>query len=345
MKEMLLNRLHEIEKEKDVKILLASESGSRSWGFASKDSDYDVRFIYVNKLPWYLSVTDRRDVIESMSENKLFDYAGWDIAKALNLFRSTNPTMLEWLHSPFVYYRDEEFASRLGAMEEQYLNPKKALHHYFGMSQNCYKSMGRERDFKMKPFLYHLRGLLACRWIETFAAAPPVPFAELVAATIKEEDVRSEISMLVALKAESNEYNAMPKLPDDLTVFLVDINGLKRTNDTLGHDAGDELIRGSAECIEKVFDNYGSVYRIGGDEFVVFAKMNRAQAETMIPKLNEKAAAWKGREVKSISLSSGFAVASEFPELNCEQLAAKADEEMYKAKEEYYRVNGLKRRV
>jgi len=73
--------------------------------------------------------------------------------------------------------------------------------------------------------------------------------------------------------------------------------------------------------------------------------MNRAQAETMIPKLNEKAAAWKGREVKSISLSSGFAIASEFPELNCEQLAAKADEEMYKAKEEYYRVNGLKRRV
>ncbi len=148
-----------------------------------------------------------------------------------------------------------------------------------------------------------------------------------------------------AYSQKLNEYNAMPKLPDDLTVFLVDINGLKRTNDTLGHDAGDELIRGSAECIEKVFDNYGSVYRIGGDEFVVFAKMNRAQAETMIPKLNEKAAAWKGREVKSISLSSGFAIASEFPELNCEQLAAKADEEMYKAKEEYYRVNGLKRRV
>ena len=103
MKEKLLNRLHEIEMEKDVNILLAAESGSRSWGVASKDSDYDVRFIYVNKLPWYLSVTEGRDVIESMSENRLFDYAGWDIAKALLLFRSTNPTMLEWLHSPFVY--------------------------------------------------------------------------------------------------------------------------------------------------------------------------------------------------------------------------------------------------
>ena len=148
-----------------------------------------------------------------------------------------------------------------------------------------------------------------------------------------------------AYSQKLNEYDAMPKLPDDLTVFLVDINGLKRTNDTLGHDAGDELIRGSAECIEKVFEHYGSVYRIGGDEFIVFARMNRTQAETMIPKLNEKAASWKGREVKSISLSSGYAIASEFPGLTCEQLAAKADEEMYKAKEEYYRVNGIKRRV
>ena len=146
-------------------------------------------------------------------------------------------------------------------------------------------------------------------------------------------------------KKKLNEYDAMPKLPDDLTVFLIDIDGLKRTNDTLGHDAGDELIRGSAECIEKTFKDYGCVYRIGGDEFVVFAQMDRAQAEKLIPKLNERAAAWKGKEVKTISLSSGFAIASEFPGLSCEQLANEADEEMYKAKSEYYRVTGFKRRT
>ena len=148
-----------------------------------------------------------------------------------------------------------------------------------------------------------------------------------------------------AYSQKLNEYDAMPKLPDDLTVFLIDIDGLKRTNDTLGHDAGDELIRGSAECIEKTFKDYGCVYRIGGDEFVVFAQMDRAQAETLIPKLNERAAAWKGKEVKTISLSSGFAIASEFPGLSCEQLANEADEEMYKAKSEYYRVTGFKRRT
>ena len=148
-----------------------------------------------------------------------------------------------------------------------------------------------------------------------------------------------------AYSQKLNEYDTMSKLPDDLTVFLIDIDGLKRTNDTLGHDAGDELIRGSAECIEKTFKDYGCVYRIGGDEFVVFAQMDRAQAETLIQKLKERTAAWKGREVKSISLSSGFAIASEFPGLNCEQLANEADEEMYKAKAEYYRVNGIKRRI
>ncbi len=148
-----------------------------------------------------------------------------------------------------------------------------------------------------------------------------------------------------AYSQKLKEYDAMPKLPDDLTIFLIDIDGLKRTNDTLGHDAGDELIRGSAECIAKTFENYGNVYRIGGDEFIVFARMDRAQAETMISKLNEKAGAWQGNEVKKLSLSSGFAIASDFPGLNCEHLAGKADEEMYKAKEEYYKVSGYKRRV
>ena len=229
MKERLLNRLHEIEAENNVKILLASESGSRSWGFASKDSDYDVRFIYVNKLPWYFMVVKGRDVIESMSENRLFDYAGWDISKALLLFRSTNSTMLEWLHSPYVYFSDDEFVSRLHSMEEQFFNAKKALHHYFGMSQSCYKNMSKDSDFKMKPFLYHLRGLLACRWIEKYAAAPPVPFSELVSATIEKEDVRSEINNLIALKAESNEYDSMPVVPQ-LTVYAKELESYYLSN-------------------------------------------------------------------------------------------------------------------
>ena len=59
----ILGRLDAIETEHTVRILLAVESGSRAWGFHSTDSDYDVRFLYVRPLEWYLSIEGRRDVI------------------------------------------------------------------------------------------------------------------------------------------------------------------------------------------------------------------------------------------------------------------------------------------
>lgn len=73
-----------------MRILYACESGSRAWGFPSKDSDYDVRFIYVRPVDWYLSIFDKRDVIEYPISDML-DINGWDLKKALNLFRKSNP--------------------------------------------------------------------------------------------------------------------------------------------------------------------------------------------------------------------------------------------------------------
>ena len=83
----------------------AAESGSRAWGFASPDSDYDVRFIYVNRLPWYLTVEPGRDVIEQPISGEL-DINGWDLRKTLQLLKESNPTLLEWLRSPIVYQQD-----------------------------------------------------------------------------------------------------------------------------------------------------------------------------------------------------------------------------------------------
>lgn len=99
------------EKEK-VKILYAVESGSRGWGFESKDSDYDVRFIYAHPLDWYLSIENKRDVIEYPISNSL-DISGWDIKKALKIFKSANPPLYEWLTSPIVYLEKGEFANKL----------------------------------------------------------------------------------------------------------------------------------------------------------------------------------------------------------------------------------------
>ena len=102
MKSRILSHLREIETTENVRIVYACESGSRAWGFPSADSDYDVRFLYVHPLEWYLSVDVKRDVIERPLQGGL-DISGWDLKKALQLFRKSNPPLLEWLGSPIVY--------------------------------------------------------------------------------------------------------------------------------------------------------------------------------------------------------------------------------------------------
>ena len=98
----VLRRLDAVEREEDVRVLYACESGSRAWGFASPDSDYDVRFIYVHRPDWYLSIVDRRDVIERPIVDE-YDLSGWELRKTLRLFRKSNPPLIEWLGSPIVY--------------------------------------------------------------------------------------------------------------------------------------------------------------------------------------------------------------------------------------------------
>lgn len=73
-------KLREIERNEKVRIIRAVESGSRAWGFASPDSDYDVRFIYVRQQADYLILNEKRDVIEWQLDETL-DINGWDIKK------------------------------------------------------------------------------------------------------------------------------------------------------------------------------------------------------------------------------------------------------------------------
>lgn len=97
-----MDHVSNIEAERGVRVLYACESGSRGWGFASPDSDYDVRFIYVHPLPWYLRVSAQRDVIEVPISDEL-DINGWELRKALGLLKKGNATLIEWLDSPVVY--------------------------------------------------------------------------------------------------------------------------------------------------------------------------------------------------------------------------------------------------
>ena len=200
--------LCDIEQMYDVKILLAVESGSRAWGFESVNSDWDVRFIYVHKPEWYFKVNEQRDVIEHMYEDDV-DLAGWDLKKALGLFKKSNPSLLEWLNSPKVYCEDKEFVSRIREVEKDFFNPVKSMYHYNHMYNKDNERYLQKEGCDMKRFFYYLRGILACKWIESNKTLPPVAFKELLNATIEDNVIKEKINELIRIKKSGEEHDML----------------------------------------------------------------------------------------------------------------------------------------
>ncbi|MCR4586338.1 MAG: sensor domain-containing diguanylate cyclase [Lachnospiraceae bacterium] len=127
------------------------------------------------------------------------------------------------------------------------------------------------------------------------------------------------------------------QIDDDFIYVSLDLNGLKQTNDTFGHMAGDELIIGASECLCKTFGKAGNIYRIGGDEFAALIKADESSFEKMLSELESLTKEWKGDSINGLSLSVGYASHREFPEASAEMLIRKSDERMYEVKRAYYR--------
>ena len=124
---------------------------------------------------------------------------------------------------------------------------------------------------------------------------------------------------------------------------MADINGLKEVNDTLGHEAGDELIIASAECLRKSFDGIETVYRLGGDEFTVIMEKPETEAEKCLERMEKICADWKGRFINGISISYGAASTDGYSDLN--SILKAADQKMYEFKNDYYQNTGKERRI
>lgn len=215
MRDQVMDHLRAIEAQHQVTVLFACESGSRGWGFASPDSDYDVRFIYVNRLPWYLTVAPGRDVIELPISGDL-DINGWDLRKALGLMRESNPTLLEWLRSPIVYREDVEVMARFRALAEQVFSNAKGWHHYASMAKKNFREHLQADEVRYKKYLYVLRPLLAARWIRTQPGVPPMRFAELAQHTldpVADAALIAEINALLEVKMRAGEAATSPRWP------------------------------------------------------------------------------------------------------------------------------------
>lgn len=209
MKDIILRELKKIEAQENVKIIMAIESGSRAWGFASPDSDYDVRFIYVRKEADYLKLEKTRDVIEWKLDDVL-DINGWDIKKALQLLHNSNPTVFEWCASPIVYWETEE-SEWLKDILPQYFSVKKSLHHYWHTSETHYKTHLLSDEVNIKKYFYALRPLLAAKWILDKRCAPPMLFEELVEEELEAELV-PEVNRLLDMKKTLPEMGKAPRI-------------------------------------------------------------------------------------------------------------------------------------
>lgn len=209
------SKLDDIEREQGVRILFAVESGSRAWGFPSPDSDYDVRFLYVRPVEWYLALEKRRDVIELPIADEL-DVNGWDIQKALPLLLKANPALLEWLKSPIIYRHGPTMAD-LSRLAQRTHHRQSARYHYLHLGRNQFRSQinGRER-LALKKYFYCLRPAAALNWLRTRNAnSGPVPMD--LPTLLQEIDLpaslRTAINALLAAKAASSEMGEGSRIP------------------------------------------------------------------------------------------------------------------------------------
>ena len=202
MQNLIQEKLIHIADTEQLYFLLAAESGSRAWGFASPDSDYDVRAVYIRPQPYYLQIDEAKDTFEFI-ENQWFDVGGWDIRKALRLLRKSNATLLEWLRSPMVYTQDDDFIRRLNALAPQYVQAAALLHHYRGIAGNALRTMDLAHPVKLKKWFYVLRPLLAARWAVKQGGIPPMTLVALMSEW--QTDCAAQITDLVAIKAEQDE--------------------------------------------------------------------------------------------------------------------------------------------
>lgn len=212
MKKLIVSKLKDVEKQHNVRILYACESGSRSWGFPSPDSDYDVRFIYARPQKDYIRINEKRDVIELPIEGDL-DINGWDIKKALYLFTRSNGALLEWLQSPIVYLeRDKRLREELLRLSKSSINLTALCYHYSHMARGNAREYLQGNEVRIKKYFYVLRPLFAIRYILENRTIPPVDFRKLASASAPLA-LTGDLQDLLERKAVTNELGVGPAYP------------------------------------------------------------------------------------------------------------------------------------
>lgn len=227
------DKLNEIEEKEGVRVLHAIESGSRAWGFASPDSDYDVRFVYARKKEDYLRLDELKDTIDWQLD-EVFDINGWDLKKALKQFARGNATLFEWSGSPVVYRTTDEWA-KIRKISEQYFSEKAAIYHYYGTANHTFHDYLQGETVRYKKYFYALRPLLAAVYIEKYHVAPPVLFDELIKLDLTPE-LRKAIDELLEIKKQTTEKDESPQMPAIKNFIETELIRQKEIADSMADD-------------------------------------------------------------------------------------------------------------
>ena len=211
MEELIHSRLAEIESDNNIKIVYACESGSRAWGFPSTNSDYDVRFVYIRPIEWYLSIDDKRDVIE-YPVNEQLDINGWDLKKALQLLRKTNPPLLEWLGSPMIYLEKYSVTEKMRQLAKEYYSPSACLYHYLHMARGNFREYLQGDTVWVKKYFYVLRPILAMKWIEEERGIVPTDFNVTLEKLALSGELKQAVADLLKSKRAGSELDKGEKI-------------------------------------------------------------------------------------------------------------------------------------
>jgi len=230
VREEILKRLKNTEEKEGVRIIMAIESGSRAWGFASPNSDYDVRFIYSRDKDWYLAVDleEKRDVIEYPIIDEI-DINGWDLRKSLRLYWKSNPAFVEWILSPITYINSGIFREESRRILPSIYSVERGIYHYRSMAKTNYRGYLREEMVPLKKYFYVLRPLFAIQWLEKYGAAAPIEFNRVLE-LVEDNELLDTIHKLLEKKMVSEEKMQAPAIPVLNTFIESELCRLEKIN-------------------------------------------------------------------------------------------------------------------
>lgn len=257
IRENILKKLHETEIHYNVKIPFAIESGSRSWGFPSPDSDYDCRFIYLHEKNYYLSVLEKKDYIQYASD-EIYDINGWDLKKAIQHILKSNATVFEWLSSNDIYICDNYFREQMQNLANLFFNPVAISYHYLNIAKNKLNEIIAEDESKLKKYFYILRPIANLNFIYIHKKMPYMEYDITLKEAMPDAEIFDIIQELKSLKSVSDEsflINRHDKLIDyftkEIELFENQLKDMKFTKNR-NYEPADEVFR---NLIEKMWQN------------------------------------------------------------------------------------------